>query len=309
MSLGILCPGQGAQSAAMFDLVAGQPAANAVIRLAEAVLGREMSDMLADSSSFIFSNAAAQPLICTAQLAIWTELKPLLPEVRAFAGYSIGELAAYGCAGALTAADVILLARQRALAMDEACPQPCRMVAVEGLRHELLDSLAAQMGVHLAIINARDSFVVGGRACGIDDFEISARAAGANVTPLPVYVASHTPLMAAAAPTLRTLLNQAAINVPSAPVLAGIDGSAVRTRERVVGTLSDQLSTPIDWPACIQGLLEAGCTTLLELGPGNHLARKVVRKHPGIRARSVSDFRTITGIAAWVGASVAAVRY
>ncbi|MGN2393561.1 hypothetical protein ACTFO6_18970, partial [Pelomicrobium sp. G1] len=58
----------------------------------------------------LFQNRWAQPLICTATLAAWSVLEPRLPQPVAFAGYSLGELAAYGCAGALAPAEALRLA-------------------------------------------------------------------------------------------------------------------------------------------------------------------------------------------------------
>mgnify|MGYP000370215279 CR=1 FL=1 len=68
-SLGILCPGQGAQHAQMLALLAAEPAALAVLAQAEAVLGMAPATLAAGPE--LFTNAVAQPLICTAELATW----------------------------------------------------------------------------------------------------------------------------------------------------------------------------------------------------------------------------------------------
>ena len=46
MSLGILCPGQGAQHPGMLDLVRGEPEAERVLALASAVLDAPIADLL-----------------------------------------------------------------------------------------------------------------------------------------------------------------------------------------------------------------------------------------------------------------------
>src|SRR3954447_17527202 len=101
MSLGILCPGQGAQSPSMFDPLVRQPAAQAAIAAVERVLGARLCDLSSRPAEAVQANAVAQPLLCGWQLAAWAALRSDLPRPRAFAGYSVGELAAYGCAGAL----------------------------------------------------------------------------------------------------------------------------------------------------------------------------------------------------------------
>ena len=91
MSLGILCPGQGAQHPAMLDPLRAEPEAERVLALAGAVLGASPADLLASSGGELFANVIAQPLICAVELAMWAALASRLPTPRVFAGYSVGE--------------------------------------------------------------------------------------------------------------------------------------------------------------------------------------------------------------------------
>ena len=135
MSLAILCSGQGAQHPAMLDMIADHPAAAEVIKTGEAALGVNLRDVLTQSDK-MFRNAIAQPLICLTQLALWTALRPDTPKPAAFCGYSVGELGAYACAGALDAAGLARIAAARAALMDEAAAAaaPGGMLALQGLR-------------------------------------------------------------------------------------------------------------------------------------------------------------------------------
>src|SRR4051794_28001936 len=90
----------------MLDLVRGEPEAERVLALASAVLDAPVADILSGPAEALFTNATAQPLICAVELATWAALSSQLPSPRVFAGYSVGELAAYGCAGALCAGHV-----------------------------------------------------------------------------------------------------------------------------------------------------------------------------------------------------------
>jgi [acyl-carrier-protein] S-malonyltransferase len=300
MSLGILCPGQGAQSPSMFAPLAGQAEAGPALAAVEAALGLRIADLPDLAADALQANAVAQPLLCGYQLAAWAVLRPDLPRPRAFAGYSVGELAAHGCAGSLPADAVLDLAAYRARAMDAACPDPCAMAAVRGLTRPDLDALAAAHGVEIAIVNGPDRFVVAGRSGALADLVQAATVMGAGVTPLPVHVASHTSLMARAAAAFRDRLTAGPIAAPAVPVLAGIDGAPVRTRARAIDTLSAQIAGTIDWAACLRGMREMGCTVLLELGPGADLARMAREQLPDIEARSVAEFRSPSGAAAWV---------
>ncbi len=301
MSLGVVCPGQGAQSPAMFALLDGHLAEAPALRACARVLGRDLDGIIAAAGdAFLQRNAVAQPLLCAYQLTVWSLLREALPAPRAFAGYSIGEFAAYGCAGAFDPEATVAIAAFRAQAMDAACSEPCGMAAVRGLSRRRLEPLAAAHGVEIAIVNAPDRIVVGGRSAGLQALLAELAPLGASVTPLAVHIASHTSLMASAAAALRRRLQQTAMAAPAVPVLAGIDGLPVYQPARAVETLSQQACQTIDWAACLQGLSEAGCRVILELGPGADLARMVRDNLPGIEARSVAEFHTLAGALQWV---------
>src|SRR5690349_7043676 len=100
--LSLLCPGQGGQHPALFDLARTNPHADALLNdsLSEARLGKPLAAVLADKGA-LFSNRMAQPLIVAATMATWEALRRDLPAPALVGGYSIGEVAAYGVAGAL----------------------------------------------------------------------------------------------------------------------------------------------------------------------------------------------------------------
>ncbi|MGB6307135.1 MAG: acyltransferase domain-containing protein [Steroidobacteraceae bacterium] len=303
MKLGILCPGQGHQSRAMLDGLQGEPAAQRVLDEATEALRWDPRELILGSEEALYTNAVAQPLICVAELAIWTALSTNLPEPCVFAGYSVGELAAQACAGALHAAELAELARLRASLMDGACLDDCGLIAVSGLGFQLTERLCAQTGVEIAIVNGGDRFVTGGRCAALDDFEEAAIGAGARIQRLPVAVAAHTRLMQPAARDFRAALAESPLRDPAVRVLAGVDASSVLTRDRAMDTLARQVAEPINWAGCMDALVEAGCTILLELGPGDALARLFHSRHASIPCRSVGEFGSFAGAARWVAAA------
>jgi [acyl-carrier-protein] S-malonyltransferase len=300
MALGILCPGQGGQNPGMLDILMAEPAAQAVLDAAADVLGTDLRRLVAEPAADLHRNAVAQPLLCAVQAAAWAALRGHLPPVRAFAGYSLGELAAYGCAGALGLDELLTLARRRAEAMDRACHEPNGLLAVRGLTRRRVEELCRAHRAEIAIANDLDRLVVGGRRDALAGFERAVTSMGAGVTALPVSVASHTSLMASAAEEFRQLLLDSGIQAPIVPVLAGVDGAAVRTRERAIATLSRQITQTVEWSACVEGLVEMGCTVLLELGPCNGLSRMVRDRFPDVSVRSVSEFKSLDGVLDWV---------
>jgi [acyl-carrier-protein] S-malonyltransferase len=301
MSLGILCPGQGDQSPSMFELLRDTPEAEAIFALYRNATASEPRQATHEQ---LHVNKVAQPVLCAFQLSVWTVLRKDLPAPRAFAGYSLGEFAAYGCAGAIEPERLIRLAAIRAAAMDSAFAGPGGLTAVRGLVRRRVQELCEKHGVEIAIVNDTDRFIIGGAAASLSSFEKEAAEAGAKVTPLKVTTPSHISGMQAAVPRFRAALSEATWHPLAAPVLAGISGAPVFTRADAIDALGRQIAHQVDWAACMDGLVELGCNVLLELGPGNGLSRMVRDRRPDLEVRSIADFNSRKGVVSWAKRSL-----
>ena len=300
MTLAVLCPGQGAQHVRMLDRVLGHPQACSILDAATEALGDDPRRWLREEVD-LFANAVAQPLICTTQLATWALLAGALPSPIAFAGYSVGELSCYGLAGALDARALTRLASARARLMDQAAAaEPGGLIAIRGLTRTGVDRCCAGERAWIAIANGADAFVVGGTHAALAAVERRARAEGGQVTPLPVGIASHTPLLETASALFRAELSTVLSRAPSPPVVAGIDARLVTSVADAIETLSMQLSRTVEWTQCIDVLYERGCRVFLELPPGHALARIVHARHDDVEARGVDEFRDLGAIVRWI---------
>lgn len=226
MSLALLCSGQGAQHAAMFDRVRDLPAARHTLDVASTVLGRDVFSAAAADDRF--DNAQAQPLLCAATLAQWQGVRDNVPTPTLIAGYSIGELAAHAIAGSFDATTCLALAAQRAQLMDGASPADAGLQAVLGTERHVLQPLCDLHGAHMAIANGQDHFIVGGTHASLLRLADAAQAQGADIRPLPVHVPAHTPLLAAAVAPFAAALHASPLQAPRLPLLAGIDARPVR---------------------------------------------------------------------------------
>jgi [acyl-carrier-protein] S-malonyltransferase len=282
----------------MLALLQGE-SASAVLAAAAQVTGVDFRAAVKDGRD-IYANRFAQPLICAAQLAAWSELSPLLPAPSVFAGYSVGELAAYGCAGALSASDTIRLAQRRADLMDSASPSESGLLAVQGLRRDTVRELCDRHRSHIAIVNGSDHFVIGGVKPDLEHAATDASERGARTVQLRVTVPAHTPLLAEAVSRFESALRASPLRAPSVPIVAGINPIFVRERETAIEILSKQLSQKIEWSRCVEAMLETGVSVLLELGPGCALARMAREVHPDLPVRSLAEFRSFDGVVAWV---------
>ena len=306
MRLAILCPGQGGQSPAMFDLASGDPAAfgraEGWLRDADGPVAQAPLPELLAHPSAMFDNRCAQPLVVAATLMAWTMLSERLPRPALVAGYSVGEVSAYAVAGALPLERAVAIASRRAAIMSEAAADAGEqgMAAVSGVAPRAALDLVAQAGCEAAI-DTPGALVAGGLRAHLDRLAALAPSMGATYKPLPITVASHTSLLAGAVDPLRSLLRDHAA-APALPLLAGVSASTVHDAAQAAELLALQTATTIRWTECLDAIAEARIDVALELGPGSALSRMLRERHPEVACRSVADFRSVKGIAAWVAA-------
>jgi [acyl-carrier-protein] S-malonyltransferase len=252
----------------------------------------------------LYSNRVGQILCCTQTLAAWAMINPHLAGPVVIAGYSVGELAAWGCAGLLGQAEVLRLAVVRAEAMDAAGSDRTGLAAVRGLSRARLDSICRPRDVYIAIVNGEDLFVVGGARGALKSVCDEALKAGAlRASTLQVAVAAHTPLLAEASRQFGLALARENLRHPIARgirLLTGIDGEVVFDPQEAAGKLAEQISRTVNWAACLDGCRAAGAQTVLELGPGRALANMAREVLTDAHVRSVEDFRTRDGVLAWL---------
>ncbi len=303
--IAILCSGQGGQGAGMFDLLAEAPEAAPVFEAAQAILdGRDLRELVHQASDQdLHANRLGQILCCTQTMAAWAIIRDRLSEPLIVAGYSVGELGAWGVAGLMDAGEVLRLAARRAAAMDAATAEPSGLVAIRGLTRDGLDPICTAHGAFVAIVNASDQMLVGGTRTALAAVAADANAAGATrTTMLAVEVASHTPLLAAASDRFRQDLAGAHLArevPPERRLLSGIDGAPVFDVKTGADKLARQIRQTVDWSACMETCRASDVSKAIELGPGNALARLVQEAVPGIDAHSLSEFRSLDGFVRW----------
>jgi [acyl-carrier-protein] S-malonyltransferase len=306
MVLAILCSGQGRQHADMFALTGDVPQATGLFAHAATLLGgRDPRDFVRTETGEALHRNRAGQILCTLQaLAAAVALRDALPGRPVVAGYSVGEVAAWGVAGLFGMTDTLDLVARRADAMDAVSPAGDGLLFVRGLSREAIESLCERHDAAIAIVNPRDAFVLGGSRASLDALAGEARAMNAiRVVDVPVEVASHTKRLAGASGPFRESLRHVSLLRPptsGARLLSGVDGSPVIQAEAGLDRLAAQLSQTVQWADCLQGCVEGGATAFLELGPGRALSDMAASAYRDIPARSLEDFNTLQGVRAWL---------
>ena len=176
-AIAILCSGQGYQGADMFDLLADAPEAAPVFERARLILGGEDPRELVHraTNDALHADEVGQILCCIQAVAAWAVVRAKVPRPLVVAGYSVGELAAWGVAGLLDDQGVLDLAVQRAAAMDEATTEPSGLVAIRGLKRAVLEPICRTHGAYIAIVNGEDHMLVGGASRALDACSMTPR--------------------------------------------------------------------------------------------------------------------------------------
>ena len=306
MTVAILCSGQGRQHPEMFTLTGDVPEAATVFRHAATLLGgRDPRDIVRTEASEILHHNRTGQILCTTQaLAAAAVLLKEMPDRIVVAGYSVGEIAAWGIAGLLSVTDTLDLAARRADVMDAAAAPGEGMLFVRGLSRDVVEGLCRRHDCAIAIVNPGDAFVLGGLRTSLDALAEDARALDAtHVVDVPVEVASHTSRLAIASVQFRETLKRVPVRISRptrARLLSGVDGSRVIDVEAGLDKLAAQISHTVQWSDCLEGCIEAGAATFLELGPGHALSAMVAGAYRDVAARCLEDFRTLQGARSWL---------
>ena len=100
---------------------------------------------------------------------------------------------------------------------------------------------------------------------------------------LPVGGAFHSPLMEPARAELAAAIEATNFSQPTCPVYQNVTASAVSDPEEIKKNLVAQLTAPVRWTQTMQQMIEDGCSSVTEVGPGRVLQglfKKVDRAFP-----------------------------
>lgn len=304
MPLVILCSGQGGQHPDMFALTGAVPGAQSLFEHAAELLGTDPRDFVRRESGEALHRNRAGQILCTLQaLAAAAALGDGLSGRSIIAGYSVGELSAWGLGGLFSPTETLDLVARRAEAMDAATKPGDGLMFLRGLARPEIDRLCRRHGAAVAIVNPGGAYVLGGSGQSLRAIAAEAAAKAERILNLPVEVASHTRCLAGASLAFREALRRVSVRpatVAGERVLNGIDGSPVISVAEGLDKLAAQISHTVQWASCLESCVEAGATAFLELGPGHALSVMAGRAYPAIPARSLEDFKSLSGARGWL---------
>ena len=279
----VVAPGQGSQTPGFLAPWLETPSlAERLAELSDAVGIDLAAHGTTSDAETIRDTAVAQPLLVASALITAEALLEKVAPTDVVAGHSVGEVGAATIAGVLSAADAMVLVRERALGMAEAsAARPTTMAAVvRGDRDAVLAAIEA-VGATPANNNGSGQIVAAGTVDEIEALK-SNPPAGARVIPLSVAGAFHTVHMTPGRERLAAAASGFATSDPTARLLSNADGHVVTSGADYLQRLVNQVTSPVRWDLCMATMADLGVTGLLELAPAGTLTGIAKRNLSGV---------------------------
>ena len=292
-SIAYLFPGQGAQYVGMGKEFADLFAiSRETFEEADEWLGERLSKIIFEGpEEVLVQTKYSQLAIFVNSIAILRALLQQMPDVRPLvcAGLSLGEYTALCASGRLTFQQTLLLVKERAQFMNQACEQiPGTMAAVLGLNAlEVEQGVAGIAGVWVANYNCPGQTVISGTKEGVEKGSAALKAKGAKrVLPLTVHGAFHSGLMRPAQEALAPLIAAAPIQESPVGLVMNVPGDFVQAIAEVKRFLTSQVTESVRWEQGIGAMERKEIALYIEIGCGKTLT--AMNKKIGVKGISLS---------------------
>lgn len=295
--LAVVFPGQGSQHPGMGrELAETYPVARTVFEEADAELGFPISKLCFEGPEEELKRTAnTQPAILTASVAAFQILadNEIVPDF--VAGHSLGEYSALVASGCIHFGEAVRAVRARGTYMQEAVPEgEGAMAAILGLDaakvSEICEQAAQGEVVVPANLNSPGQVVISGARAAVGRASEAAKAAGAKrAIPLPVSAPFHSPLMEPVVPRLREVFQSVTFGALRIPLVTNVDAKVIESPPEARDALLRQVPAPVRWEESVRTMIEEGCDTFVEVGPGRVLSGLIKQVSREVTLLNVED--------------------
>lgn len=289
--IAIVCPGQGSQTPGFLNAWLELPAFRNSIELMQEASGVDLiKHGTTSDADTIRDTSVAQPLIVAAgaaTIASMVAAGAAFSSSLGFAGHSVGEITAAIGAGVFTPEVGIQFVNKRGTEMARAAAlETTSMAAVLGGEEAVVLERLAQLGLEPANFNGGGQIVAAGAAEAIAALQAEGPT-GSRVIPLQVAGAFHTRFMQPAVAALTDYANVLEVGDPKFSIWTNSDGSKISSGAEYLSLLVKQVSSPVRWDLCMNSMLDAGVSAIIEVAPAGTLAGLAKRSMPGVEIVAV----------------------
>jgi len=285
----ILCPGQGSQKPGFMKSWLELPLYKSQLEEFSETISLDLikHGTMSDEET-IRDTAVAQPLIVAASIA--TALLLDIANVSGVAGHSVGELSAAAISGVLDKKDAMRIVDTRAKAMAKAAASGSKssMAAILSGETETVLSRLNELGLAVANFNGAGQIVAAGSQAAIEKLTAESPQ-GSKVIPLSVAGAFHTQHMLAAVSEVEEFVSSLSVSDPSIKLWSNQNGQQVSSGQGFINLLVGQISSSVRWDLCMQAMVLAGVTSVIELSPAGTLSALAKRAMPGVEVVALKE--------------------
>ena len=285
----ILAPGQGSQKPGFMSSWLEIPAFRTKLEEFSDAISLDLIQhgTLSDEET-IRGTAIAQPLIVGASIATASLLNTT--NVSGVAGHSVGEVSAAAIANVLTDVQAMQLVNVRAKAMAHAAAtsEATSMAAVLGGDQGTVIARLTELGLSPANYNGAGQIVAAGSKSGIEKL-VAEGPQGSKVIPLSVAGAFHTSYMQPAVSELEAFTSSMEISNPEIKLWSNQNGQLVSDGSEFINLLVGQVANSVRWDLCMEAMVKAGVTAVIEVSPAGTLAGLAKRGMPGVEIVALKE--------------------
>ena len=293
--IAFLFAGQGAQYSGMGkSLYSESAAAKALYTAAEEIRPGTMAQSFSGTDEELKKTENTQPCLYLVDLAAALALEEAGVHADAAAGFSLGEIAALGFAGAYSAEDGFRIVSARGKFMQEAAEAAdTAMCAVVKLDADTIANAAAEFEQLYAVnFNCPGQTVVSGLKSSMPAFTAKVKELGGRAIPLAVSAAFHSPFMNGAAEKFGEALAAFSFAAPRIPVYANLNAQPYDAAQ-IPQTMQQQICNPVRWQTTIENMIAEGFTDFIEVGAGKTLSGLVKKISADVRIYNVQDAESL----------------
>lgn len=283
--------GQGDQFPGMGkDLYEKYPVAKKIYDLCDEIRPGTSDQCFSGTEEELKETKNTQPCLYAMELAAASVLmeKGITPDV--VAGFSLGEVVAATVSGAFdNETGFRLVCKRGELMQSEAEKLDTSMAAVVKLTPEQVRAVCSKYSdVYPVNFNCPGQITVSGLSSQMTAFFVDVKAAGGRAIPLKVKGAFHSPFMKAAAESFAEELKKAEVKERSITLYSNM--TAEPYADDVVGLLSSQICSPVQWETIIRNMVSDGVDTFIEIGPGKTLTNMIQKISTDVKAVNITEY-------------------
>lgn len=311
MNLAVIFNGQGAHYEGMgMDFASQFEDANEVFEKAETITKLPIKSWITSDINQLALTKHAQPSIVATSLAIYESIKTQLPAIAYMAGLSLGEYSSLIASGALSYETGFDLVKQRGDLMSAYCEKleevaAYQMAAVIAMPLDDINKLVEaihtnESPLYIANYNSPTQIVVAGSKEAITTLKKEAKSLGyRKVIPLKVEGPFHTPIMEGVTEAFSEVLSTTEFKELNIPVISNVTVEN-HSLDSVKTLLTDHLVNPVKWYQTVHRLKSEGITHVVQIGPGNTLAKLMANDEFAPEVFVVDKVEDIDGLNNWL---------